>query len=129
MLNQNNKVFMKGVMYLFLLLIFSGSSLACEFAFNYNEIEAPLGIVGEVAVRVHKEHNNCTLSSMDEYYFEKENIQILEETEWKEIEKNVYEKRFKVLLSEKGEGYLLIWKDCSKEGYEEKKLPINVLAG
>ncbi|MCF8002054.1 MAG: hypothetical protein K9K76_09380 [Halanaerobiales bacterium] len=111
------------------LLVFPVSTEACEFIFNFDRIEAPLGKMGEIRVRVYKTHNNCTLNGMEEYYFETSNVQTLEETEWKEIEKNVYEKWFKVLLSEKGEGYLLIWKDCTKEGYEEKSLPINVIEG
>jgi len=111
---------------LFLLFTFTQFSLACEFTFNYESIEAPLGTVGDIGIRVYKTHNNCTLQSMDEYKFEKDNIQILEESEWQEIESNVYEKWFKVLLSEKGDGYILIWKECSKEGYQEKKLPIKI---
>jgi len=109
-----------------LLLLVAQTSLACEFTFNYESIEAPLATVGDIGIRVYKTHNNCTLQSMNDYHFESDKLQILEESEWQEIERNVYEKWFKVMLSEKGEGYILIWKECSKEGYEEKSLPIKI---
>ena len=100
---------------------------ACEFLFNYNEITAPLGTVGEIGVRVQKTHSNCTLPSMDEYQFAWENIQLLGETVWEEVGPNLYEKWFQVSLSQIGDGYLRISKDCTKEGYEEVILPITVL--
>ncbi|MBN1859071.1 hypothetical protein JW848_07700 [Candidatus Bipolaricaulota bacterium] len=103
------------------------SAAACEFSFSYSVIEAPLGTVGEIGVRVQKEHNNCTLPSMDDYRFDWENIQILGETAWEEINANLYEKWFQVSLSQIGEGYLKISKDCTKEGYEEAVLAIRVL--
>ncbi len=109
-----------------LLLVVVQTSLACEFTFNYESVEAPLATIGDIGIRVYKTHNNCTLPSMDDYHFESDSIQILEESEWQEIERNVYEKWFKVMLSEKGDGYLLIWKECSKEGYEKKNLPIKI---
>ena len=103
------------------------SAAACEFSFNYSEITAPLGTVGEIGVRVQKNHNNCTLPSMDDYQFAWENIQVLGETSWEEIGPNLYEKWFQVSLSQIGDGYLMISKDCTKEGYEEAILPITVL--
>jgi len=104
------------------------SAAACQFSFNYSEITAPLAIVGEIGVRVQKDHNNCTLPSMDDYQFAWENIQVLGETAWEEIGTNLYEKWFQVSLSEIGDGYLMISKDCTKEGYDEAILPITVLA-
>lgn len=103
------------------------SAAACEFSFNYGEIAAPLGTVGEIGVRVQKDHNVCTLPSMDDYQFAWENIQILGETAWEEISPNLYEKWFQVSLSQIGDGYLKISKDCTKEGYEEAILPVTVL--
>lgn len=103
------------------------SAAACEFSFNYSEITAPLSTVGQISVRVHKDHNNCTLPSMDDYQFAWENIQVLGETAWEEIGPNQYEKWFQVSLSQIGDGYLMISKDCTKEGYEEAILPIAVI--
>ena len=103
------------------------SAAACQFSFNYSEITAPLGTVGEIGVRVQKDHNNCTLTSMDDYQFAWEDIQVLGQTAWAEIGPNLYEKWFQVSLSEVGDGYLMISKDCTKEGYEEAVLPIAVL--
>ena len=109
------------------LLTIATTVMACEFQFNYSEISAPLGAFGEVAVRVEKDHNNCTLPSMDDYQFTWENIQPLGETAWEEVGFNLYEKWFQVSLSQIGDGYLKISKDCTKEGYEEAILPITVL--
>ena len=103
------------------------SAAACEFSFNYGEITAPLGTVGEIGVRVQKDHANCTLPSMDDYQFAWENIQVIGETAWEEIGPDLYERWFQVSLSEIGGGYLMISKDCTKEGYEEAVLPITVL--
>ena len=109
------------------LLAIAATAIACEFQFNYSEISAPLGTVGEIGVRVQKTHNNCTLSSMDDYQFSWENLQLLGETEWEEVGPNLYEKWFQVSLSQIGDGYLKISKDCTKEGYDEAILPITVL--
>jgi len=103
------------------------SAAACQFSFNYSEIAAPLGTAGEIGVRVQKDHANCTLPSMDDYQFAWENIQVLGETAWEEIGPDLYEKWFQVSLSEAGDGYLMISKDCTKEGYEEAILRITVL--
>ncbi len=102
---------------------------ACEFTFNYDGIEAQIGTVGEIGVQVEKTHKKCTLDDPLDYQFEWENIQILGETEWEQTGPQVYEKWFKVSLSSAGEGFLKIFKDCSKEGYSEKILPIKVTKG
>ena len=110
-----------------LLVVVATTAIACEFQFSYSDISAPLGTVGDVGVRVQKEHNNCTLPSMDDYQFAWENIQLLGETAWEEISPNLYEKWFQVSLAQIGDGYLMISKDCTKEGYEQAILPITVL--
>ena len=103
------------------------SAAACQFSFNFSQITAPLGTVGEIGVQVLKDHNNCTLPSMDDYQFAWENIQVLGTTGWETVGPNKYEKWFQVSLSEIGDGYLMISKNCTKEGYEEAVLPIIVL--
>jgi hypothetical protein len=101
---------------------------ACDFTFNYDEITAPVGTVGEIGVRVQKTHNNCTMT--DQFYqFAWENLQILGETPWEEVGPQLYEKWFKVSLSASDEGFLKISKTCSKEGYEEAILPVTVTEG
>jgi len=100
---------------------------ACDFYFSYSEITAPIGTVGEIGVRVQKTHNNCTLTSMDDYQFAWENVQILGSTEWEEVGRDLYERWFQVSLSEVGDGFLMISKDCTKEGYQEAVLPVTVL--
>lgn len=102
---------------------------ACTFTFSYSEIEAPLGTTGEIGVRVQKTHNNCTLPGTDEYEFAWSGIQILDRTDWEDLGGGLYETWLLVSLSEVGDGGLTISKDCSKEGYEEKTLPIRVAPG
>jgi hypothetical protein len=109
--------------------VFSLPALACEFTFNYDRIEAPIGTVGEIGVRVEKTHLRCTMDGSLDYQFDWEGIQILGETDWEEIGPQLYEKWFQVSLSSIGEGFLKISKDCSKEGYEEAVLPITVTKG
>ena len=102
---------------------------ACDFAFNYDEITAPVGTVGEIGVRVQKTHNNCTMTDQFDYQFAWENLQILGETPWEEVGPQLYEKWFKISLSAAGEGFLKVSKTCSKEGYEEAILPVTVTEG
>ena len=44
------------------LLLVSVVGAACDFSFNYEQITAPVGTVGEIGVRVQKTHNNCTMA-------------------------------------------------------------------
>jgi len=110
-----------------LLAAFAISASACTFYFNYESIAAPIGTVGEVGIRVQKTHAKCTLSSMDEYVIDGEGIQILGETAWEDLGGQLYEKWVQVSLAQEGDGFLRISKDCTKEGYEEKVLPIAAL--
>lgn len=111
------------------LLLASIAAVACDFSFNYDQITAPVGTVGEIGVRVQKTHKNCTMEDPLDYQFAWENIQIIGETQWKEIGPLLYEKWFNVSLSVPSEGFLKISKTCSKEGYEEAVLPITVTRG
>lgn len=107
--------------------VLSLAASACTFQFNYAAIEAPIGTVGEVGVRVQKTHNNCTLSSMDDYRLEGSGIQILGATAWEDLGGGLYEKWLQISLSQVGEGSLKISKTCTKEGYQEKILPVTTL--
>ena len=111
-----------------LLALFAVSASACDFYFSYESISAPIGTVGEVGIQVQKTHAKCTLSSMDDYVIDGEGIQILGETAWEDLGGNLYEKWVQISLSEEGDGFLRISKTCTKEGYEEKVLPITILA-
>lgn len=121
------KLWVPGYLILIILLsILPGE--ACEFYFNYQEVKAPLGVTGTIGIRVRKDHQDCTMEGMD-YQLEWANIQVIEETPWEEIGTALYEKQLQVVLSQIGSGYLSISKDCSREGYQEKQLPITVVAG
>jgi hypothetical protein len=113
-----------GWMFLGALGLLSLTASACSFQFSYASIQAPIGTVGEVGIQVRKTHNNCVLHSMDEYTIEGTGIQILGETAWEDKGGGLYEKWIRVSLSELGDGSLKISKTCTKEGYEEKVLPI-----
>ena len=117
------------VLGLLAMIMISLPSLACEFTFNYERIEAPIGTVGEIGVRVEKTHRNCTMGDPFDYQFDWKGIQILGETDWEEIDPQLYEKWFQVSLSSIGEGFLKISRDCSKEGYGEAVLPITITKG
>jgi len=110
--------------------VFTGTDArACEFCFSYEEIEAPLGTEGEIGVRVVKTHNRCTMESPLDYDFDGENITITGETEWEQVDTNVFEKWLLVSLSSPGDGFLRVSCTCSKEGYQEAVLPISVIPG
>ena len=109
------------------LALFAASASACTFTFSYDSISAPIGTVGDVGIRVQKTHARCTMTSMDEYKIDGEGIQILGETAWEDLGGGLYEKWVRVSLAEAGDGALRISKTCTKEGYEEKILPIAVL--
>jgi len=107
----------------------SVAAAACTFMFNYGEVEAPLGTAGEIGVRVQKTHGNCTMPGTDDYSFDWSHIQVLDQTDWQDLGGGLYETWFLVSLCEVGDGHLTISKDCSKEGYDEKALPIRVTPG
>jgi hypothetical protein len=111
-----------------LIVFVSIGASACTFYFSYESITAPVGTVGEIGIRVQKTHNNCTLSSMDDYLIDGKGVQILGETPWETVGSNLYEKWIQVSLAEVTDGFVRISKDCIKEGYEEKILPITPLA-
>jgi len=122
---------MKRITYPLLALLAVGAlslgALGCNFYFSYASVEAPLGTVGEIGIRVEKTHNNCVLTSMDLYEIEGSGLQILGETEWTEISNGLYEKWVQVSLTSVGSGELKISKFCTKEGYQEAVLPVSVL--
>jgi len=109
------------------LALFAASASACTFTFSYDSISAPIGTAGDVGIRVQKTHTRCTMTSMDEYKIDGEGIQILGETAWEDLGGSLYEKWVRISLAEAGDGALRISKTCTKEGYEEKILPVAVL--
>ncbi len=120
------------IIYLVICLIMTLSTLAshaCEFYFNYEEIVAPLGVTGSIGIRVFKDHSNCSMPDMDGYDLQWKNIQVIEETGWEEVSTSLHEKWIRVVLSEIGQGYFMISKDCTTEGYDSKSIPITVTNG
>lgn len=112
---------------LLLLILISGVfAFACDFTFEPAFISGKLGDTAIVKVTVDKTHRNCSLRTMDEYHLEYDGVQLMGATPWKQVDNDTYEKWLKVGLSEIGNASIKIWKKCSKDGYEEKLLPITV---
>ncbi|MEW5826513.1 MAG: hypothetical protein AB1778_06730 [Candidatus Bipolaricaulota bacterium] len=102
-------------------------ALGCDFLFSYESIAAPLGASGEIGVRVVKDHNNCSLPDPYDYDITVSGVQILAQTPWTEVQRNVIETWLMISLAEEGEGYVMVSKTCSKEGYEEARMPVTIL--
>lgn len=114
--------------FLFTVLLVSTFALSCVFSFEPEVVSGKVGDIVIIKVSVEKTHWRCVLDSMDDYHFELENVQVLGETSWNQIDSRIYEKWFKLSLSEAGEGFVKIWKNCTKEGYDEAILPVTVSA-
>ncbi len=103
---------------------------ACRFFFNHSRIETTIGTSGTIAVRVLMDHNDCSLEGhVEGMQFSWENVQVTAASPWKEVGKDLYERSFSVTLSEVGTGHFKIFKDCTREGYEEESIPIVVHPG
>lgn len=101
---------------------------SCNFYMEAENTEVSSGQEFYVRVIVQKTHGaKCFLDDMDEdYNFTAEGFDILGKTSWKEIQPYVFETWLKVVANDTDEGYVKIWKDCPKEGYEEKKIEFTV---
>ncbi len=106
--------------------LLSSIGLSCNMSFEPSSISGKLGNLEVFEVTVIKDHNKCTLDSMDDYHFEFENLQVTGYTDWEQINFNTYKRYFQVSPSETGIGEVKIWKDCTKEGYEETILKITI---
>jgi len=120
---------MKKIIIISALLLLSVSyAMACNFYFEVESQEINSGEEFYVRVIVQKTHNRCTLDDMEtDYKFVSDNMEIIGKTAWKEIQSNVYESWLKVEAGQTGEAFIKIWKDCPKEGYEEKLISFKVI--
>ncbi|HNR63804.1 MAG TPA: hypothetical protein PKM99_05560 [Thermotogota bacterium] len=100
---------------------------ACDFYFEVASTSVSLKEVFYVKVTVVQTHNRCTLTSMDDYHFDTDGFGILGKTAWKEIKPGVFETWLKVESIEKGDGWIKIYKDCTKEGYQEEVLSMSIV--
>ena len=116
--------------FLFVGILFSLALMAfsCEFTF---EVESQTVLIGSefyVRVELHQTHRRCVLDSLEEdIHFEGEGLAILGKTAWTPLSSDVYEAWLKVIPTEAGDGWIKVWKDCSKNGYEEEVFPIQVV--
>lgn len=106
----------------FLLTMVLTAGFSCLFEIESEKSVYSAGEQAYIRMVVYKDHNNCTLSSMDEYYIEGTNLTVQAKTDWKLIARNTYEIWVQVQFGSKGEAEIKIWKNCSKQGYEEEVL-------
>lgn len=117
----------KYLFFIIAIILISTFGFSCIMTFEPSSISGNLGELKVFKVTIVKEHGaKCTLDSMDDYHFEFENVQVTGYTDWDQISYDTYEKYFQISLSETGSGSVKIWKDCSKEGYDEKVLEISI---
>ncbi|MEA1883947.1 MAG: hypothetical protein U9N62_05430 [Thermotogota bacterium] len=109
-----------------LMIALAGIALGCDFKLEAESTQVNTGDTFYVRVTVIKDHNKCTLTSMDDYKFDAEKLELLGITEWQEISSNTFQTWIKVQAIDAGEGLLKIWKNCSKEGYDEEVLPFEI---
>ncbi len=117
----------KYLLFIIAVTLISTFGFSCIMTFEPSYISGNLGDLKVFKITIVKEHGaKCTLDSMDDYHFEFENAQVTGYTDWEQVSYDTYEKYFQISLSETGNGSVKIWKDCSKEGYDEKVLKISI---
>lgn len=113
----------KTIMILSLILI-SLVVLSCDFKLEVETTQIDEGEEFYIRITIIKDHNKCVLISMDDYKFEAEALELLGMTGWKEISRNTFQTWVKAKAIESGDSYFKIWKNCSKEGYDEEVLSL-----
>jgi len=109
-----------------LMMALTGVALSCDFILEAESTQVSKGDEFYVRVTVIKDHNNCVLTSMDDYKFDADNLDLLGMTQWQEISRNTFQAWVKVQALDAGNGLLKIWKNCSKEGYGEEVLSFEI---
>jgi len=117
---------MKKTLILFSLLLLSVIVLSCDFKLEAETTQVNKGDEFYIRVTVIKDHNKCVLTSMDDYKFDAEGLELLGMTEWKGISRNTFQTWVKAKATESGEGFFKIWKNCSKDGYDEEVLLLEI---
>lgn len=115
----------KTIMILSLVLI-SLVALSCDFKLEVETTQISEGEEFYIRVTIIKDHNKCVLTSMDDYKFDADGLELLGMTGWQEISGNTFQTWVKAKAIESGEGYFKIWKNCSKEGYDEEVLLLEI---
>ncbi len=109
-----------------LMIALTGVALSCDFILEAESTQVSKGDEFYVRVTVIKDHNTCVLTSMDDYKFDADNLDLLGMTQWQEISRNTFQVWVKVQALDAGNGFLKIWKNCSKEGYGEEVLSFEI---
>ncbi len=103
---------------------------ACDFEFEVESTTVAQGSEFYVRVLLGQTHNRCTLPSFDDdIHFEAEGFELIAKTKWRLIDRYTYELWLQVRAENIGEGWIKVFKTCSRNGYEEEVFPLTVIAG
>ncbi len=101
--------------------------LSCDFRIEAESQTVTSGDEFYIRITVVQNHGTkCVLPSEDDYHFDAENMELLGMTEWEEIANSTLQTWLKVKATGTGEGWVKIWKNCLKEGYEEKVMTFTI---
>lgn len=115
-----------GVIFILLMAI-AAIGLSCNFTIEAESQTVAKGDEFYIRVTVVQDHGaKCVLPSEDEYQFDSENLELLGMTEWEEVARYTLQTWLKVQATDEGDGWVKIWKNCQKQGYEEKVINFNI---
>jgi hypothetical protein len=119
---------MKRYFLLPVLLVFTSLiAWSCDFYFEAESKIVKLQESFYVKVTIVQTHNRCTLTSMEDYHFDTKNVTILSKTAWKEVKPDVFEAWVKLESTQSGDGWIKIYKNCTKEGYQEEVFYFDII--
>lgn len=119
---------MKKVVSLVFLMIIAVVGLGCDFEFEVESTSVSIGSEFYVRVVLHQTHNRCVLPSFDDHvHADAEGFELLGQTVWRQIDRYTHEWWLKVKATEVGEGWIKVFKYCSKNGYEEEVFKMTVV--
>ncbi len=111
-----------------ILILLIGFGFACDFEFEVESTTVTQGSQFYIRVLLYQTHNRCTLPSFDDdIHFKAEGFELLAKTKWRLIDRYTYELWLQVRAEEVGEGWIKIYKTCSRNGYEEEIFPLIVI--
>lgn len=105
----------------FVLLLMTAIGLSCNFKIEAESQTVNSGDEFYLRITVVQDHGaKCVLPSNDEYQFDAQNFELLGWTGWEEVANYTLQSWIKVKALDEGSGWVKIWKNCRKEGYDEQ---------
>jgi len=112
-----------------LLVFLTLTGLSCDFILEAEATSVTVGEAFFIRATVEKTHNRCVYEAAEGFSFDaSENITLIGRTEWEEVTGDVFQTWLKVEPKKTGTGYVKIWKNCSKDGYDEEVMAFEVLS-